>query len=181
MTINEPSRDGLASLPNSGGRRPRRPEEGKMAKNIGVQVLIENHDGITIDPDVCIEILDAVGPSLLPGIVIDTGNFNPVRAEGVAAILENRDYNDVDATAAFEGIAKVAPRTALVHVKCHGLHPDGRTKVYDVPRALHIIRDAGFKGPLSLELEAVQADSTWEGIRDSLKMIEVAMVQDAMV
>jgi len=154
---------------------------GGTARDLGMQLVLENHDGITITPEVCIEILDAVGPSLLKSLV-DTGNFNPVRAEAMSAIFEGRDFRDVDdPTATFEAVAKLAPRAVFVHAKCHGLHPDGRSKVYDIRRALHILRDVGYTGPISLEQEATQADSSWETIHETLTMIEHSMsLEDAV-
>lgn len=151
------------------------------AQQHGVQLLLENHDGITLDPDVCVHIFEAVGSPPLGGL-IDTGNFDPVRPEAMAALRERRDYEDVDDAPLMEAIKKIAPFGVLAHVRLHGFRADGRHKIFDYSAALEILRDSGFTGPLSIEYDSVirdaSLDETWSILRRGFDIIEKVFATD---
>ena len=154
--------DGLRTLADSAHRH-------------GLQMVLENHGGVTAEPSACVRIIQEVGPHRLSALA-DTGNFDPVRAEVLEAERECREYRDVeDQKAALDGLALIAPYTALVHAKCHGFWPDGRSKVYDFDRALRVLRDSGYSGPVSVEYETARGDSgereTWANLRRALLVV----------
>ncbi|RLF17289.1 MAG: sugar phosphate isomerase/epimerase [Thermoprotei archaeon] len=103
----------------------------KYAENMGIVLAMENHGGITSTADNVIRIIEEVGSEWLRAL-LDTGNYR-----------EN----------VYENIAKTAPYAIHVHAKFYEVTEDGREKNLDYNRIVSILRDAGFKGYLSIEYE----------------------------
>jgi L-ribulose-5-phosphate 3-epimerase len=103
------------------------------AEKQGVMLLLENHWGLTTTADGMIRILGAVNSPWLRAI-LDTGNF----------------YYDGDM---YTAMAKIAPYVDLAHAKTY----PGGGKVFtielDYPRIFGILKRAGFKGFVSIEME----------------------------
>jgi sugar phosphate isomerase/epimerase len=105
------------------------------AEKAGVAMALENHWGLTTDVDMLLRIWREVNS---PWLVInaDTGNFpgDP-----------------------YEGIAKLAPHAAIVQAKTYYGGGEWYTLDLDYKRIAGILRKAGFKGWVSLEMEGKEA------------------------
>lgn len=100
-------------------------------KQTGVSVMIENHGGISGDPDAVLEIIKASGN--LIRTAPDFGNFTP--------------------SVRYEGLAKIMPYAIAVHAKLFEFDANGQEIRFDLPRCMQIVKDAGWRGPLSIEFE----------------------------
>jgi L-ribulose-5-phosphate 3-epimerase len=101
------------------------------AEKAGIVLALENHWGLTTSVDTLLEIWRAVNSPWL-GINLDTGNFpgDP-----------------------YEGLAKVAPHATIVQAKTYYGGGVWYTLDLDYKRIAGILRKAGFRGYISLEME----------------------------
>jgi sugar phosphate isomerase/epimerase len=143
----------------------------RTAQSLGLQLLIENHGGITADPEVIVAIVEAVGPADLKTLV-DIGNFEPLISMQMAR-MQGREPPEVDPTPVYGAIARIAPYAGLVHAKTHEFDEHGRPLVLDVVRALRVVRDAQYTGPISLEYEG-NAGDPWENTHRTKVLVEEA-------
>jgi sugar phosphate isomerase/epimerase len=143
----------------------------ESARALGLQLLVENHGGITADPEVIVQIVEAVGPGLR--VLVDIGNFEPI-FQVQQAIMQGAEPPEVDPTPLYAAVARIAPYAGLLHAKTHAFAPDGSERHMDVVRALRIVLDTGYQGPISLEYEGVDGDP-WEGTRRTLALVRQAL------
>ncbi len=108
------------------------------AEKAGVILALENHWGLTTDINVLLDIFKQVNSPWL-GINMDTGNYP----------------GD-----AYEGIAKLAPYAHIVQAKTY--HGGGvwYTLDLDYKKIAVILKNAGFKGWVSLEMEGNEPAAT---------------------
>ncbi|HHO56456.1 MAG TPA: sugar phosphate isomerase/epimerase [Trueperaceae bacterium] len=103
------------------------------AKDAGIQLLLENHWGLTTTADGMLKIIKGVNSPWLRTI-IDTGNF-----------YYEDDY--------YEAMEKIMPFSDLIHAKTY---PGGGTVLtvdIDYARVFKMMKDADFKGYVTLEME----------------------------
>jgi sugar phosphate isomerase/epimerase len=143
----------------------------RFADSQGVRLLIENHGGRSSDPEFLIQLLDAIGPSLRA--LLDVGNFEPMMSIGRAKWQGQEPPKNLDFTPQYAAIARVAPYAGLVHAKTHDFDENGRPIDLDVVRALRIVHDSGYGGPISIEYEG-RGGNCWENSRRTLALIEEA-------
>lgn len=118
----------------------------------GVILAMENHGGIVAEVDSVLEIARAVQSDWF-GINFDTGNFHT-----------DDPYAD--------GV-RVAPYAVTAHIKTE-VAPRGKSKVpADLKRIASILRNAGYRGPFSLEYEAAEPAAT--GVPKALLAIRSAL------
>lgn len=99
----------------------------------GVFLAIENHGHLTETADDVLKIIGKVNHEWL-GVNLDTGNF------------QQKDP--------YDAIAKVAPKALTSHVKVQLRGPDGKTRENaDYARIIKTLRDANYRGYISLEYE----------------------------
>jgi sugar phosphate isomerase/epimerase len=110
----------------------------------GLQMTIENHGGITRDPEVIVEIVEAVGPGRLK-VCLDNGNFDPVMS------LREPPSQPLDITPLLAGIRRIAPYAAIVHAKTTHFDDTGRHVGWDPEVALRAVKESGYAGPISIE------------------------------
>lgn len=112
----------------------------------------------------CIRICERAARSR--GIVLaiephNDGGFLPTAVETMRLIreidspwvrinLDTGNYQDADNYKAIEETIAYAPH---IHAKVHRIGEDGLEKVFDFPRIFSIIRDANYRGFISLEFE----------------------------
>ncbi len=143
----------------------------RVAASLSLQLLIENHGGITADPAVIVAIVEAVGPAQLKALV-DIGNFEPLLSMQMA-IMQGQEPPEVDATPVYGALAQIAPYAGLVHAKTHDFDAHGQPRHLDVVRALRVVRDAGYAGTISIEYEGNTGDA-WENTRRTIALVEQA-------
>jgi sugar phosphate isomerase/epimerase len=108
------------------------------AERVGVMMALENHWGLTTSVDTLLAIHKAVGSPWL-GINLDTGNYpgDP-----------------------YAGIATLAPHASIVQAKTYYGGGEWYTLDLDYVRIARILRDAGFGGWVSLEMEGRESPET---------------------
>ena len=121
-------------------------ELAEHGRESGVKLCIENHGGASADPKNIATILSK----------LDTPWFATCP-----------DVNTFVGETWEEGMRLMAPRAIAVHVKNWSYSPDGwqtkqqrdgTTARYNLKESLRIMKDAGFKGPLSFEYNHVEQD-----------------------
>lgn len=108
------------------------------AQETGVMMCLENHWGLTTDIDMLLRIWRSVDSPWL-GINADTGNFpgDP-----------------------YEGLKKLAPHATIVQAKTYYGGGEWYTLDLDYKRIAEILRSAGFRGWVSLEMEGKESPQT---------------------
>ena len=120
------------------------------AEKAGVMLMLENHWGITTKVDNLLKIVDGVNSPWL-GINLDIGNF-PVDP--------------------YPEIQKLAARAGIVHFKTYFGGGEYYTLDLDYKRIAGILRKAGYKGYISLEMEGKEAPES--GVAKSLAVMRAA-------
>jgi sugar phosphate isomerase/epimerase len=141
-------------------------ELGDFAASHGSRLLVENHGGPSSDPAWMLGLLDAVGTEHL-GLLLDLGNFDALIQPVMALMFQAPDspavdpvtlLENVDLTSVYDGIERLAPRAELVHVKAHDVDGAGVVRAVDLDRAIGILADHGYDGPLTVEYEGSGGD-----------------------
>ncbi len=122
----------------------------KTAEKCGVTLGLENHWGLGRTPEGVLRIVDAIKSPWLQ-VTLDTGNF-----------LEDP----------YDKLAKLAPKAVLVQTKTYYGGGLWYTLDLDYPRIAKILRDAGYRGYLSLEFEGKEDPLT--AVPKSLDMLRKA-------
>jgi hypothetical protein len=143
----------------------------RTAESLGMQLLLENHGGITKDPEMIVRLVQDVGPTHLKTLV-DIGNFEPWMSAHDPR-QGKVDLTDLDLTPLYAGLARIAPFAGLLHAKTHDFDENGKPLVIDIVKALRIVRDTGFTGPISLEYEGNTGDP-WVNTARTKALVEEA-------
>ena len=110
----------------------------EIAATRGVLLALENHWGLTRTPEGVLRIVNEVNSPWL-GALIDTGNF-----------LEDP----------YDKIAQMAPKAVFVQAKSYEGGGEFYTLDLDNVRIAKILRDAGYSGYVSLEMEGKEDPKT---------------------
>jgi sugar phosphate isomerase/epimerase len=109
-----------------------------FATHYGVKLGIENHWGITTQPENILNIVTEIHSPFL-GTCPDFDNF-PQRIDRYAAL------------------ALLTPQAGIVHAKSCSFAPNGEEKRIDYQRCLAILKAGGFDGPITVEYTGRRAD-----------------------
>lgn len=120
---------------------------GKKAK---INVIVENHGGISSHGDWLAGVLKAVGKKNC-GSLPDFGNFY--------------EYDR------YQGVQDLMPYAKGISAKTHDFDANGNETGIDYQRMMQIVKDAGFKGYVGIEYEGKNLPEV-EGIIASKKLIE---------
>lgn len=120
------------------------------AEKAGVLLALENHWGLTTDPETLLHIYRAINSPWL-GINLDTGNY---------------------AGDPYAGIAQLASEASIVQAKTYYGGGVWYTLDLDYKRIAGILRKAGYRGWVSLEMEGNEPAST--AVPKSLKVLREA-------
>jgi sugar phosphate isomerase/epimerase len=121
------------------------------AAGTGVDILIENHGGLSSDPGWLRSLIDLVGSPHL-GTLPDFGNF----PAGVDR---------------YDAVAKLMPCAKAVSAKCYDFGPDGAETTIDFPRMMDIVRAGGYRGYVGIEYEGERLPER-EGILAAKALLE---------
>jgi sugar phosphate isomerase/epimerase len=121
------------------------------AKPAGINVIIENHGGVSSNADVLVDLMKRVN---LPnfGTLPDFGNF-PKEADR------------------YEAVRRMMPYAKGVSFKCFDFTPDGRESTMDMDRLMKIVADAGYQGWVGIEYEGNRL-TEFEGIQGGKRCLE---------
>jgi sugar phosphate isomerase/epimerase len=113
----------------------------------GIEVVIENHWGASRIPENVVRILDAV-PGL--GLLFDTGNWPDEMRE--------------------TGWTRCARYARATHLKTYAFDAEGDETTVDIPRAMHILQEAGYQGSWGIESVPRQGDE-YEAAKKSVALV----------
>lgn len=122
----------------------------EAAEKYGVLLALENHWGLTREPEGVLRIVDAIDSPWL-SVLMDTGNF-----------LE----------APYGKLEQLAPRAAYVHAKTYFGGGEWYTLELDYHRIAAILAAAGYRGYVSLEFEGKEDAAS--GVPKSLTLLREA-------
>lgn len=103
-----------------------------LARAAGIRLALENHWGLTTEPEAMRDMVQAVDSPWL-GVCLDLGNFAPERR--------------------LAGVKMLAPHAIHVHAKAKAFGPDGEEVSIDYGASLAVLQRAGYSGPLVIEYE----------------------------
>ncbi len=121
----------------------------EIGKKHRIRILIENHGGLSANPDNIVAIMNGIGNNWI-GTLPDFGNFT----------------DDIR----YIGIEKIAPFAHSVHAKMYEFDEIGEDKKIDINRCIQILKKAGYDGYLGIEFEGDMDE--YEGIKKSKSLIE---------
>jgi sugar phosphate isomerase/epimerase len=123
----------------------------EYAKGSNLNVIIENHGGISSDADVVVRLMKKVN---LPnfGTLPDFGNFP-------------KEYDK------YESVRKLMAYAKGVSFKCSDFGADGNEKTIDMHRMMKIVFDAGWTGWVGIEYEGGRL-SEFEGIQAAKRFLD---------
>jgi len=113
-------------------------------------LLLENHWGISADPQNIIKLVEGVASPAFK-LCPDFGNF--------------------DEEVRYRGLETMFPYAAMVHAKTYDFNETGGQDTFDFGHCMEIMKASGYDGPISIEFEGQQGDQ-YEGIALSKALIE---------
>ncbi len=122
----------------------------EYARQANISVLIENHWGLSSDPDAVVSLMKRVN---LPnfGTLPDFGNFPP----------------EVDK---YQAVAKLAVYAKGMSFKCYFEGPDFSENRYDFARMMKVVEDSKYSGYIGIEYEGNKLGEL-EGIARARKLL----------
>ena len=122
----------------------------QYAAGAKINVIIENHWGLSSDPDAVVALMKKVN---LPnfGTLPDFGNFPP-------------EVNK------YEAVAKLAAYAKGMSFKCYFEGPNGAEEKYEVPKMLKVMEDSKYSGYVGIEYEGSKLDEL-AGIKTGRKAL----------
>jgi sugar phosphate isomerase/epimerase len=123
----------------------------EYAKPRELNVIIENHGGVSSDPDVVVQLMKTVN---LPnfGTLPDFGNFPKT-------------------TDRYEAVRKLMPYAKGVSFKCWDFGPDGAETTIDMDKMMKIVLDSGYHNWVGVEYEGERL-SEFEGIAGGKRVLD---------
>ena len=113
----------------------------------GIEVIIENHWGASRIPENIVRILEAV-PGL--GLLFDTGNWPEEMRE--------------------TGWTRCTHYARATHLKTFAFDAEGNETTMDIPRAMRILQEAGYRGSWGIESVPRQGDE-YEAAQKSIALV----------
>ncbi len=130
------------------------------AERYGLDVLVENHGGLSSDGAWLAATIRAADHPRL-GTLPDFGNWQ---------VSGTKRYDP------YRGLAELMPMARAVSAKSHDFGPDGEETGLDYRRLLQIVRDSGYDGWIGIEYEGERLPEP-EGIRATKRLLERVMAE----
>lgn len=137
----ETAMDGLARL-------------SEKAKPYGINVIVENHGGLSSDIAKLTEVIRAVNQPNC-GTLPDFGNFCVRRDSG-----DRWAGNCVETYDKYKGVAEMMPLAKGVSAKSYDFDTAGNETTIDYARMLKIVKDSGYTGFIGVEYEGSRLSET---------------------
>jgi sugar phosphate isomerase/epimerase len=123
----------------------------EYARDRKINVLIENHGGISSNADVVVRLMKLVKQPNF-GTLPDFGNFP----------------KEVDR---YEAIEKLMPYAKGVSLKCMDFGPNGKETTIDLDRCMAIVKKSGYRGWVGIEYEGSRL-TEFQGIQAAKRFLE---------
>ena len=127
-------------------------ELGAYGKEIGVNIVIENHGGWSSDADKLVAVMQEVNMDSV-GVLPDFGNFCVERRDGDRWASPCINTYDM-----YDGVTKLMPFAKGVSAKSYNFDEQGNETKIDYQKMLQIVADAGYKGYIGTEYEGPLED-----------------------
>jgi sugar phosphate isomerase/epimerase len=137
----------------------------EYAQTAAINVIVENHGGMTSDGKWLSGVISAVGASNC-GTLPDFGNFCIKREQGDMWESKCLEYYD-----RYQGVTELMPFAKGVSAKTYDFDADGNCVETDYSRMLPIVKQAGYTGYIGIEYEGGTL-SEEDGIRATKKLLE---------
>ena len=126
----------------------------EFARGFGINVIVENHGGLSSNGKWLAEVMDEVG---LPecGTLPDFGNFN---------VGGGKKYDN------YKGMHELMPYAKAVSAKCYNFNADGSHKEFDFARIMRIVLAHGYRGYVGVEFEG-KGDKA-AGVRKGMELLQ---------
>ncbi len=123
----------------------------RMAAADKLNVIIENHGGLSSDADSLMKVIGRVNQPTF-GTLPDFGNFPKE-------------------TDRYEAVRKMMPAAKAVSAKCYGFDESGNETTIDYAKMMKIVLDAGYKGYVGIEYEGPNPDEI-AGVKACKRLLE---------
>lgn len=123
----------------------------EYATKAGINVIIENHGGVSSNPDVVVGLMNRANLANL-GTLPDFGNFP----------------DEIDR---YDAVEKMMPYAKGVSLKCYDFTPDLEETRMDLDRLMKIVADAGYNNWVGIEYEGERLGE-YDGIRAAKQYLD---------
>jgi sugar phosphate isomerase/epimerase len=117
------------------------------AKGKNINVLVENHGGLSSNAALLAEVMTKVGMDNC-GTLPDFGNFCIRRNDPADYEKGCAEMYDI-----YKGVSELMPFAKAVSAKSHNFDADGNETEIDYTRMLQLVKDAGYTGFIGVEYE----------------------------
>lgn len=125
---------------------------GAYAAPKGVNVIVENHGGLSSDAFLVADVMKEVNMENV-GTLPDFGNFCLKREGGARWGAPCVDEYDK-----YKGVEELMPHAKAVSAKSYAFNDAGEETTIDYERMLQIVKDAGYTGFIGIEYEGSELD-----------------------
>ncbi|MSP13453.1 MAG: sugar phosphate isomerase/epimerase [Chloroflexi bacterium] len=129
----------------------------EYAGSLNLVMMIENHGGISADPENIIAIIEGTKSPFLKTLP-DFGNWP-------------------DPAKRYENLAKVAPYAHAVHAKTYEFSAEGEEISFNIERCIQIFLESGYANPFGIEYEGKGDDH--EGVVRSIALLGKVLMQNS--
>jgi len=137
---------------------------GDYAKDLGVNILVENHGGFSSDPAWVVDVMKKANRSNV-GTLPDFGNFCIARENGerwgAPCVNEYKDY--------YKAVEMMMPYAKAVSAKSYNFDDSGDETKIDYYKMMKVIKEANYKGYIGVEYEGEAPEE--EGILATKKLL----------
>jgi sugar phosphate isomerase/epimerase len=134
----------------------------EVAATFNLNVLVENHGGLSSDAGWLISVIKQVGLANC-GTLPDFGNFK-------ISLLKEYDR--------YQGVAEMMPFARAVSAKSQSFDKNGNETKTDYQRMMKIVLDAGYRGYVGIEYSGIRM-SEEKGIRATKRLLENVLSRTA--
>lgn len=127
----------------------------EFAAPFGINVIVENHGGMSSNGEWLVSVISAVGHSGC-GTLPDFGNFQ----------IEEGVWYD-----RYQGMTELMPYAKAVSAKSNEFDPHGNERNTDYEQVMRIVLDSGYRGYVGIEYEGTELPEM-EGIRATKALLE---------
>lgn len=117
------------------------------AKDKGIEVIVENHGGLSSNAMLLAEVMNKVGMDNC-GTLPDFGNFCIRRNDPEDYTKGCAEQYDI-----YKGVTELMPYAKAVSAKSHDFDKDGNETEIDYAKMLQIVKNAGYTGFIGVEYE----------------------------
>ncbi|MBC7416667.1 MAG: TIM barrel protein [Pedobacter sp.] len=133
----------------------------ELANSYGLNILIENHGGMSSEPNWLIETIISTGSSNI-GTMVDFDNFN---------YSENKIWDGEQTFDCYKGVEILMPYAKSVSAKSYTFDAAGNEPTIDFERMLNIMKKSNYTGFVSVEFEG-ESISESDGIIATKALLE---------